>query len=162
MLIYRYSLNLTRKVFKNPSIVSVYFKSGKAQVHISGFHSLESRKIPTTVNLLNSIPEISWVWDFCFDYLTYTNCFNSAVPHWPSRRFYFIFFWPSRRFQIGFQSQFITCKRGIDMHSTSTFQNEGLVENYLSKFLREKKYNFNVMLKLLEEKISFIICKRLE
>lgn len=48
------------------------------------------------------------------------------------------------------------------MHSTSTFQNEGLVENYLSKFLREKKYNFNVVLKLLEEKISFIICKRLE
>lgn len=59
MHIYRYSLNLTRKVFKNPSIVSVYFKSGKKQVRISGFCSLESRKIPTTVKLLNSVPEIS-------------------------------------------------------------------------------------------------------
>ena len=46
------------------------------------------------------------------------------------------------------------------MHFISIFQNEDLVDNYLSKFLRGKNYNRYVVLKFLEEKKSFITCKR--
>lgn len=147
MHVYRYSLNLTSKVFKNSSIVSAYFKSGKTQVQV--FHSLELRKILTIVNLLKSIHETSQL------------------------RFLLQLFEILKSFQ--FRSSSLTLQEILDkafnlnllfvinyLHSTSTFQNEGLVENYLSKFLREKKYNFYVLLKLLEEKISFIICKCLE
>lgn len=45
------------------------------------------------------------------------------------------------------------------MHFISIFQNEDLVDNYLSKFLRGKNYNHDVVLKFLEEKTSFIACK---